>query len=164
MRKNDTALYKIKVGAVSVLLCGLFTVFAVGCSSNNEGDPDETENTSLSDSRSKSINFEPVVTSISKMTLPAISPSGDYTGAFNGGRPTETKPAPEGNKITIGELEIVPITRPDKTDKPEEPDEPVQDTEETEDDLPGIELPRVTLTLPDNVGITTGTIVYGFNG
>ena len=161
MRKNDTALYKIKVGAVSVLLCGLFTVFAVGCSSNDGGSPDETENTSLSDSQSKNANFEPG-TAISKITFPTMPPSSDHTGTFGNGRPTETKPVPEGNKITIGELEIIPITRPDPAEPPE------SSTAAAADDTKfNIELPKGTLNTEgffDIVDDTTATMVYGFNG
>ena len=160
MKKNDTALYKLKVAAVSVLLCGLFTVFAVGCSSNDGGKPDESENNLLSDDRSNNAVFEPG-TSISKITFPPMLPSTDHTGSFGNGRPTETKPAPEAGKITIGELEIIPITRPDPTEPPESSAAAADDTRLD------IDLPRVTLNPNDSFDIvddTTATEVYGFNG
>lgn len=161
MKKNDTAFYKIKVGAVSLLLCGLFTVFAVGCSSNDGGNPDESENSLLSDDQSNNADFEPG-TSVSKITFPSMSPSTNHTGSFGNGRPTETKPAPEGGKITIGELEIIPITRPDSTEPPESSTD-----EAAEDTRFNIELPRGTLSTKDSFDIvddTTATEVYGFNG
>ena len=154
MRKNDTALYKIKVCAISVLLCGLFTVFAVGCS-NQEGDDSE----STSESQNSNVEF-PSVSTVPKITLPTNGSAGVLTGNFSGGRPSETKATLDGNKVTIGEIALIPITRPDV------PDETVSDTKDADNTKFDFELPKGTINTQDVFDIvddTTATMVYGFN-
>ena len=112
-----------------------------------------------------------------------MSPTGIQTGAFNNGRPTETRPSPEGGRVTIGELEIVPFTKPDITTAPEVTAAEAEETDETRYNMENpkitfddnrdpdatrsnVERPKITLNGDsfDIVDDTTATEVYGFNG
>ena len=156
MKKKDTALYKCKTCAVSILLCGLFTVFAVGCSNQEAENP---ENTSYH--QNESADFPPANT-ISKITLPTKDSTGTHTGSFSGGRPTGSKETiPE--KITLGEASLIPFTRPEPSD--ETTTSAV--TAENENTKFSFDFSIGTLATGDFFDIgedTTPTMVYGFNG
>ncbi|MDE7281366.1 MAG: hypothetical protein K2N36_06470 [Ruminiclostridium sp.] len=158
MKKKDTALYKIKICAVSVLLCGLFTIFAVGCS-NGEGDADGSENTlNSSNGQNGNVNF-PEGSTVPKITLPDSTASGIPMS-----RPNETKVTLDGNhKLTMAEISIIPFTRPDL----QLPSETTSADEEADETKNFIGLPRETFGNEDSFDIvddTTATEVYGFNG
>ena len=156
MKEKDTAIYKFKACAVSVLLCGLFAVFAAGCSGQEADNPENPSNHQNEDADSPSINAG------SKITLPTNDSTGVYTGSFSGGRPTGSKETlPE--KITMGEISIAPIT------KPQPSDETVSGsvTEENENTKFSFDFSRGTLDAGGFFDIgedTTPTMVYGFNG
>lgn len=152
MKKKDTALYKFKVCAVSILLCGLFTVFAVGCSNQEADNPENTSNHQNGSAGSPSVN------TISKITLP----TNDSTGSFSGGRPTGSKETLP-DKITMGEISIIPITKPEPSDETTSS----AATADNENTKFSFDFSRGTFATGDFFDIgedTTPTMVYGFNG
>ncbi|MBD5080203.1 MAG: hypothetical protein HDT44_00355 [Ruminococcaceae bacterium] len=156
MKKKDTVLYKIKVCTFSVLLCGLFTVFAVGCSNGgDEGDGDSSENSS--DNSNVSIAI-PEGSTIPKITFPDSTASGIPIN-----RPDETRVTLGGNnRLTMAEISIVPFTRPDLS-LPSE----TTSADDEDETVSFIGLPRETLNGDNSFDIvddTTATEVYGFNG
>lgn len=165
MRKTDTLSYKIKACSVFALLVGLFAVLAAGCSKQEEKSPEYTSDISSSDSSKNSIaDFfsSQTVTTMAKITLPTVDSTGSYTGSFSGGRPTETKATLDGNKITMGEVSLIPITKP----APAETAESTSEAATAENTRFPLEIPKGTIETGDFFVIgedTTATMVYGFN-
>lgn len=151
MRKTDTALYKAKVCAVSVLLGGLFTLFAAGCSERVGNNPENA-------SDSQNGNAE-----LSSNSAAVTAADTDLSGEA----PELTRITLEGGKITMekitaGEISIAPVT------SPEVPYLIVSGHETGGNEGTGIgfDLPQNTLNTQDHFVMgedTTATMVYGFN-
>ncbi len=175
MKKKDTALYKIKVCATSILMCGLFAVVAVGCSNQEADNPDKTENNENGSSQNEGSGLTSN-TGFSKITLPTKEPSkthqGDSTGNDPsetpqgdsiGNNPSETEFTIDGNKITMGIISFAPITKPDV---PDETTTVAEATTANIDTSFSFSLPQGTINTQDVFVIgedTTPTKVYGFN-
>lgn len=159
MRKTDTLSYKIKACTVFALLVGLFAVLAAGCSDQEGNNPEYTSNSQNSNAEYFS---NQTVTTVAKITLPTKDSTGAYTGSFSGGRPTETKVTIDGNKITMGEVSLMPITKP----APPEVTESSSETPAAEDTRFSFDFTKGTIDTGDFFVIgedTTATMVYGFN-
>lgn len=159
MRKTDTLAYKIKACTVFALMVGLFAVLAAGCSDQEGNNPEYTSNSLNSNAEYFS---NQTVTTMAKITLPTRDPSGANTGSFSGGRPTETKVTIDGNKITMGEVSLIPITKPATPEVTESSSE----ASAAEDTRFSLDFSIGTIDTGDFFVIgedTTATMVYDFN-
>lgn len=161
MKRKDTASYKVKACAVSILLCSLFAVLAVGCSNQEADNPENTSQYQSGNLSSKDNG------TADKITLPTDNkitlPKNDSTGSFSGGRPTEPGQTTPGHKLTMGEITLVPFTRP------EAPKETTSTAATVPSENTDFSFDISVGTIPTGsffvIGEdTTPTAVHGFNG
>ncbi len=144
MKKHDTPIYKFKACAAAVILCGLFTVFAVGCSQ-------KTESENPQHSASRDISDLEVHTRITFPELSKLEPDQSYIRTIV-----------SAEILTMEEISLGELTIPDG-ETTTNPSMAVFENEKTENN-PFL---KETMVTPEDVFVigedTTATMVYGFN-
>ena len=154
MKKHDTFIYKFKACATAAVLCGLFTVFAVGCSQKTYSEsPQQSANISSS-SNSASIDFSGIELQ-TRITFPEMSDAEPD--------PSHIRTIDSIDDVTMGQLSLGEPTIPDD-ETTSVPIIAIFENEKTETKAP---FSRETMATLEGVFVigedTTATMVYGFN-